>query len=93
MILKKELVFQSMVAIAIRKKSTFSLIIATVAMSKKCFKFTTETIGLVGSVKSDIKHHNLKYIYFQKKGAKDKSITILLFMSTFHNFAHKLKTG
>ena len=44
-------------------------------------------------MQGDIKHHNLKIAYFQKKGAKDKSITILLFISTFHNFTLKLKTG
>ena len=29
----------------------------------------------------------------QKNDVKDKVITILLFMSFFHNFAHKLKTS
>ena len=31
--------------------------------------------------------------FFKKKSAKDKNIAILLFASTFHNIAHKLKTG
>ena len=31
--------------------------------------------------------------FFKKKSAKDKNIAILLFVSTFHNVAHKLKTG
>ena len=44
-------------------------------------------------VQGEIKHHNYKNVYFQKKRTKDKSITILLFMLTFHNFADKLKNG
>ena len=71
-----------------------------VAMSKKCCirnlsiidLNTTEKTGLAGSLQGDIKHHNLKN-YFQEKGAKDKTITILLSMPTLHNFAHKVKTG
>ena len=69
-----------------------------VAMSKKCCiknlsiidLNTTEKTGLAGSLQGDI--NNLKN-YFQEKGAKDKTITILLSMPTLHNFAHKVKTG
>ena len=101
MILKKELIFLSMVAKE-AKKINFSLIIAWVAISKKrCiqklwsyrFKLPLEKIGLVGSAQGETKYHKLKNVYFKEKGAKDKSITILLFMSNFHNFAYKLKTG
>ena len=71
-----------------------------VAMSKKCSiknlnimdLNTSEKTGLAGSLQGDIKHHNFKN-YFQKKGAKDKNISILLSMPTLHNFAHKVKTG
>ena len=74
---------------------------AMVAMSKKCciknlnlmdLKYHWKN-GLVGSVQGETKDHNLKNVYFVKKGGKDKSITISLFMSTFHIFAHELKTG
>ena len=40
-----------------------------------------------------IKYHNLKNVNFKKKGAKDKNVTILLFMTTFHNFAFRIETG
>ena len=71
-----------------------------VAMSKKCCiknlnlidLNSSEKIGLTRSVKNEIKHHNLKNVYFQEKGVKDKNITTLLSMSTLYHFAHKMKT-
>ena len=47
----------------------------------------------LGWLQVEIKCHNLKCVDFEKKGAKDKNIAILFFMSTFHNFAHEIKTG
>ena len=57
------------------------------------FKLPPKKVGLVGSVQDEIKCHNLKNNNFQKKSAKNKSITILLLMSTLRNFVYNVKTG
>ena len=52
------------------------------------------TMGMPwGQLYLSIKYHNLKYVNLQKEGAKDKSIKILLYMTTFHNFAVRMETG
>ena len=38
------------------------------------------------------KFYNLKNVNFQKKGVKVKKITILRFMTTFHNFILRIET-
>ena len=87
----------SLTIVAMEKEiNNFSVIIATFAMSKDCLVKSLKLIDLdyhgQGSVQIAIKCRNLKNLHFEKNGAKDKNITILFFMSTFHNFAHKMKT-
>ena len=96
----KEFFCVTMVAIEIGKRQ-LSVIIAMVAARKKSFVKNLNLIDsnyycknwLIGSLQDEIKYHNLKNVNFQKKGAKDKNITILLFMTTFHNFALRIETG
>ena len=40
-----------------------------------------------------LEFHGMKNLNYQKKGAKTKNITILHFMTTFHNFALRIETG
>ena len=56
-------------------------------------KTTTAKIGLTGSLQVEIKCYILKNVIFWKKGTKVKNITILHFMTTFHNFALRIRTG
>ena len=82
MILKKELVFLSMVTMEIGKIQFFTYHGNGCYEQKKLHqKLESYRYKLpLKKVQGEIKHRNLKIAYFQKKVAKDKSITILLFI-------------
>ena len=53
-----------------------------------------EKIKLIGYlILGEIKFWNLKYEQFEKRSPKMEKITILHFMTTFHNAALKIETS
>ena len=102
MILEKEFVFLKMTSNEIEKKKFISLIKATAVMRKKHFIRNLNLIDLnyhwkkmdwLDQCKVKQNVTTTKMYFFKNKSAKDKNIAILLFVSTFHNVARKLKTG
>ena len=87
-------------------KSSFSVIIAMVAMKKnastktwiKKIKFTTQFfqknwVDWISTIPDKMLQAPRKYTFWEKEPKNLKNITILHHMATFHNFALKIEVG
>ena len=102
MIFEKEFVSLKMTSMEIEKRNLFHSLKQRLLWGKKHFIRNLNLIDLnyhwkkmdwLDQCKVKQSFTTSKMCFFKKKSAKDKNIAILLFVSTFHNVAHKLKTG